>query len=109
LVLIEEACRLVDRLDRLDAIVNGAERSWLKLEYADDGVEVTVVVDKVLTEARQQQIALKQIVAELRQAARQAVEDANRAAKGKPTAPEVGPGVADLTKRIADRRRQASS
>jgi len=68
-VLLEEACRLVDRLDRLDAILNGRDRAWLTLEVADDGTEITVVVDKVLSEARQQQLALKQLAAELRQGA----------------------------------------
>lgn len=70
-VLIVEACRLVDRLDRLDAISNGKDRAWLQLseELGDvtDG-QVTVIVDKVLAEARQQQTTLKQLIAELRQA-----------------------------------------
>ncbi|MEU5549216.1 hypothetical protein ABZ738_05555 [Micromonospora sp. NPDC047793] len=66
-VVLEEACRLVDRLDRLDAILNGRDRSWLSLEMGDDG-EVQVVVDKVLSESRQQQLALKQLAAELRAA-----------------------------------------
>lgn len=63
--VLEEACRLVDRLDRLDAIVNGRDRSWLTLELDDDG-QVTVVVDKLLSESRQQQLALKQLAGEIR-------------------------------------------
>lgn len=63
--VLEEACRLVDRLDRLDAILNGRDRAWLALEL-DDAGEVTLVVDKLLSEARQQQLALKQLAAELR-------------------------------------------
>jgi hypothetical protein len=68
-VVLEEACRLVDRLDRLDAIVNGRDRAWLTLELAEDGLTVEVVVDKLLSESRQQQLALKQLAAELRQGA----------------------------------------
>ncbi|MGW3808844.1 hypothetical protein [Micromonospora sp. NPDC005113] len=64
-VVLEEACRLVDRLDRLDAIVNGRDRAWLTLEL-DDAGEITVVVDKLLSESRQQQLALKQLAGELR-------------------------------------------
>jgi hypothetical protein len=77
-VLIEEACRLVDRLDRLDAISNGKDRAWLVVEVSDDGTEVTVVVDKVLSEARQQQLALKQILGELRQASAGGKQGASR-------------------------------
>ncbi|HEX6968099.1 MAG TPA: hypothetical protein VF174_04695 [Micromonosporaceae bacterium] len=64
--VLEEACRLVDRLDRLDAILNGRDRAWLTLEVDDETGGITVVVDKILSEARQQQLALKQLAAELR-------------------------------------------
>lgn len=67
LVLIEEACRIADRLDRLDALVRGDADAWLRFSVSDDGTEVTVVIDKALSEARQQAVALKQLLAELRQ------------------------------------------
>jgi hypothetical protein len=72
-VLIAEACRLADRLDRLDAISNGKDRAWLQIAddlsaLADSDGRVEIVVDKVLGEARQQQTTLKQILGELRQA-----------------------------------------
>lgn len=79
-VLLEQACRIVDRLDRLEAILNGRDRSWLTLEIGDDG-ELTLSVDKLLGESRQQAIALKQILAELRQ--------------GDDAKPETGGGVLD--------------
>lgn len=87
-VVLEEACRLVDRLDRLDAILAGRDRVWLSLEVGDDG-EVQVVVDKVLSESRQQQLALKQLSAELR-------------ASGGDTKPKTGGGILD---EIAARRK----
>jgi hypothetical protein len=67
-VLAEEACRIADRLDRLDDFLRGREDAWLRFRARnEDGSIVQVVVDKALAEARQQAVALKQIVAELRQ------------------------------------------
>lgn len=74
-VLLGEACRIIDRLDRLSDALNGKSRDWLKL--ADDievtadrigggkKVSVKVAVDGLLSEARQQQLALKTVVAQL--------------------------------------------
>lgn len=94
-VLIEEACRLADRLDRLDRILTGRDAEWLRLRVNDDGSEVTVTVDKVLSEARQQQVALKAVLGELRAMRTPAA-----------TAPPQGKGggVADLSARLAARR-----
>lgn len=75
LLLLGEACRIIDRLDRLSGALNGQGRDWLKL--ADDvekvisrdgqGTKITVkvTVDGLLSEARQQQLALKTILAQL--------------------------------------------
>lgn len=65
-VLIVEACRITDRLDKLDRQINDGE-PWMTLKYSDAGDEVTVIVDKPLAEARQQATALKQLLADLRQ------------------------------------------
>lgn len=89
-VLLEEACRIVDRLDRLDAQLDG--RDWLSFDVGRGG-PVTVVVDRVLSEARQQAAVLKQIVAELRQ---------STARQSRPAVKETG--IADLAARIAARR-----
>lgn len=65
-VLLEEACRLADRLDRLDASLVG--RVPWGFEVSEEFPDVAViVVDKALAEARQQAMALKQLIAELRQ------------------------------------------
>ena len=65
-----EACRLSDRLDKLDDFLRGHEDTWMRFHSRnEDGSIVEVVVDKALAEARQQAVALKQIVAELRQGA----------------------------------------
>lgn len=74
-VLLGEACRIIDRLDRLSEALNGKGRDWLKLadeievtaERFGDGkkISVKVTVDGLLSEARQQQLALKTVVAQL--------------------------------------------
>lgn len=77
-VLLLEACRITDRLEKLDRQLAGED--WLRFRVDDDGTEVTVVIDKPLSEARQQATALKQIMAELRQAS------AGSKAPGRPSA-----------------------
>lgn len=100
-VLLEEACRTADRLDRLDALLRGDQQHWMTLLVSDDGAEVTVVVGSVLSEARQQATALKQLVAELRQS-----RSGGGRGSAAPPAGGAGPGggVADLTARIRERQ-----
>lgn len=74
-VLLGEGCRIIDRLDRLSAALNGNGRDWLKLadeldivnERYGEGKKITVkvVVDGLLSEGRQQQLALKTVLAQL--------------------------------------------
>lgn len=70
-VLLAEMCRTADALDRLDQILAGRAREWIKLGdeiemLADGGVKVTVVVDGILSERRQQQLAFRQLAALLK-------------------------------------------
>lgn len=98
-VLLEEACRIADRLDRLDALIDGREE-WLRLGVSDDGTEVRVTVDNLLSETRQQASALRGLVAELRAAtAKPGVRQATSGQRG-----GKGGGLSDLTARIAARR-----
>lgn len=67
-VLIVEACRIVDRLDKLDALIAGDAEQWIDIIETRGNPEVAeVVINKPLAEARQQALALKQIFTELRQ------------------------------------------
>lgn len=66
-VLLEEICRAADRLDKLDALLRGDDAAWVSLALGDGGETVTVVVDKLLAESRQQQVAFKQLLSEFRQ------------------------------------------
>jgi hypothetical protein len=93
LVLLEEACRTVDRCSLLDDMIRR------QVDGTGDDEGGSAGITQLLAEARAQQVALKGIVAELRQGQRQA-----GGAGG--SAPESGSGgsVADLTARIAGRR-----
>ncbi len=62
-VLLHEACRIVDRLDRLDAVLSGGE--FLKVGQDADGGYV-LRVDGALAAASRDANVLKQIVAALR-------------------------------------------
>lgn len=67
-VLVVEACRIIDRLDQIDNIITG-KTEWIRLMHfrVNNGEqqEVTVTLDGVLAEARQQQNALKALMAQL--------------------------------------------
>ena len=75
-ILLGEACRIIDRLDRLSDSLNGAGRDWLKIadEVEDIVIEsqdhrkvtIKVVVDGLLSEARQQQLAFKTVMAQMK-------------------------------------------
>jgi len=68
-VLIEEACRIADRLDKLDRLLTGEADDWLGIvEAKGDPDRQELVITAPLAEARQQATALKQLLAELRQA-----------------------------------------
>ncbi|MDG4799038.1 hypothetical protein [Micromonospora sp. WMMD980] len=111
LVLLEEACRTADRLDVLDRILRGDEDYWVRLHTAnEDGSIVKVVLNNALAEARQQQVALKALLAELRTS--QAGGPAKPGAGKQPAPAGTGgggvAGVADIAARIAARRAQAA-
>lgn len=66
--LVIEACRIVDRLDQIDAIITG-KSEWIELMHFrvrnGESQEVTVTLDGVLAEARQQSAALKALMMQL--------------------------------------------
>lgn len=98
-VLVEEACRIADRLDRLNAMLVGEEDAWMKIRStSEDGSEITVVVDSALSEARQQANVLKQIVAALRLPEGQTAERPQRRGGGRGAYSTAGKAV---TKRAA--------
>ncbi|MFJ5644054.1 hypothetical protein [Streptomyces sp. NPDC093223] len=100
LVLLEEACRLADRLDWLNAII----LRWASPVNGDgeDDEPKSADIQGLLAEARQQATALRGLVAEIRQSSK-----GSTAPGGKPAAKAGGAGVADLSARIAARRGKA--
>jgi hypothetical protein len=66
--LLREACRCADRLEGLDDIISGrGVLELLRFRHMDDeGRTVSLTVDGVLAEARQQQNIFKQLLAALR-------------------------------------------
>lgn len=59
-----EAARIVDRLDRLEAVLSGDVDCWLRLAEGRDGA-IVVRVDAALSEARQQATVLRQLLVEI--------------------------------------------
>jgi hypothetical protein len=62
--LVVEAARIVDRLDRLDAVLAGDAECWLRLAEGRDGT-IIVRVDAALSESRQQANVLRQLLVEI--------------------------------------------
>jgi len=64
-VLVAEACRITDRLERLDGILRSRGREWVSLAKQIEGQDVAIVMDNALAESRQQALALRTIFAHL--------------------------------------------
>lgn len=95
-VMLLEACRIADRLDRLDAIIDGNDE-WLRIS-TEQG-DVIVAVDAALAEARGQATTLRGLLADLAKAI-------PKGRTGRPPAKRTG-GLGDLQARIAARRSAA--
>jgi hypothetical protein len=64
LLLLDEACRLVDRLDRYDALISGDAGEWATLEQPNQYAPAALVISisSVVAEARQTVSELRQVV-----------------------------------------------
>lgn len=90
-VLLLEACRMTDRLDKLDAVLAGEVQTWLTLELREDEEDefertFVVVINSAVAEARQTAVALKSVMSEIRMAGR-----TGGAAQTPPAGPGTGP------------------
>lgn len=65
LVLLEEACRIADRLDKLDVLLRGDADVWCRLVHNVRTEDYELRVDSALVEARQQASTLRQILVSL--------------------------------------------
>lgn len=66
LVMLEEACRIADRLEVLDEILRGDAEVWARLIHRVNTDDYELKIDSALSEARQQANQLKQLIAALR-------------------------------------------
>lgn len=107
LVLLEEACRTADRLELLDKLIRAAVKGPRKLvRESGDEPDETVTIAGLMAEGRAQQTVLKNLLTELRQGTRLA-DGTTGVDTGGSTA--GGSGVADITRRIAERRGKTES
>lgn len=67
LVLVAEACRIVDRLEQLDRLLRRDISEWVVIvdEYASGRKEIRLEINDALSEARQQQGSLLQVLSKL--------------------------------------------
>ena len=65
LVLLEEACRIADRLDKLDELLQGDADVWCRLVHDTRTEDYELRIDSALIEARQQANTLRQLIAAL--------------------------------------------
>lgn len=99
-VLLEEAGRIADRLDRLDAILRNERREWMHFRTRDDG-DVRVIVTGVLSEAREQATALRGLIVEIARA--KTAKPGAPAGEGKPR------GLLAFADELAPRRKAPSA
>lgn len=93
--LVLEACRIADRLEKLDALLSGDVEEWARIRDARyEGDDTVLVINTAMSEARLQAVALRQIVTTL------------RTAEGAPV--EAGDAV-DEVRRRREARRSARS
>lgn len=64
-VLIGEACRLTDRLDKLDLLLAGDIETWSILIFRSNQDTYELKIDGASSEARQTATALRQILSQL--------------------------------------------
>lgn len=103
-VTLVEACRLADRLEKFDGLINGERDEWLRLDLNESGDTITVVLTDVVRQARMHAATLKTLLAGFESSA--GAENA-----GAPTG-EVPDNVADIKaglKKPAARRPAARS
>lgn len=65
-LLIEEACRIADRLEQLDRLLRGDVDDWARIQLPSlDSVDLVLKVNPLLSEARQQAATLQRLIASL--------------------------------------------
>lgn len=94
-VLLGEACRAIDRLDKLDGLLRGEVATWVSVYEPPQGGDLELIIDRAAAEARQLQTALTGMLKQL--------------GVGKGAAKTEGSSVDALAARRARRRAAAES
>lgn len=63
---LTEACRMKDRLDKLDALLSGDVDSWVKVVTNHDGAPISLRIDAAAKLANETANTMKQLLAALR-------------------------------------------
>lgn len=103
-LLLDEACRIADRLDRLDHMLTDRD-VWLSLITSEAG-DIRLVIDGLLAETRQQATALRGLLAEVTKAAPKA-QGRPAGASSTTGQPKGAANVSSLAARAARRRTSA--
>lgn len=64
-VLLAEACRIADRLERLDRMLRGDVDTWMSFELDEGSGEMVLRISGALSESRQQVNVLRQVLAQV--------------------------------------------
>lgn len=89
-VLIVEACHLLDRLERLSERLDGGDREWARVKLPNaNGGDLVLVVNSAMSEARQTEQVLRLTLAQI--------------GKAEPPAKEGGSKLDELARRRRDR------
>ena len=62
LVLLDEVCRLLDRMDLFDELLTGGREAWCTIDWPFEDAPAVVVVSSVLSEARAHTAELRQVL-----------------------------------------------
>lgn len=82
-VVLDEACRLADRLDHFARVLDGDGETWATIREAhSEGMPAQLIVSSVVGEARMTATVLRQLIAELTPASPAAAEPAGDASTG---------------------------
>lgn len=65
-VQLTEACRMKDRLDKLDALLRGEVDTWVEIVTDSDGLPVSLRVDGAMSKANETANGMKQLLAAMR-------------------------------------------
>lgn len=108
-VQLTEACRMKDRLDKLDGILRGEVSTWTEVVTDSDGTPVSLRVDGALTKANDTANAMKQLLAALRLPDAETGKRPQRRGPRGAQAPTVPTGSAPAKVSSIDRARERAA